>query len=233
MKAAIIEDELNVQETLKSLLKEFCSEIEVITTATSIRSAIEKLKTHRPDIIFLDIHLPDGEGFDILNQLTFTPKIICTTAYESFAIEAIKHDVVDYLLKPIIPEELVEAVEKAQTEIEKEKKLSNFQENKIEKIILKTKEEIFRIKSSDLLYCEADGNYTRIHVLNEKPILLSKTLKKIEELLSRYGFLRVHQSFLVNPKHIKSLHKTTLLLSTGSEIKVSRRKKTELLEFLK
>lgn len=233
MKAAIIEDELNVQETLKSLLKEFCSEIEVITTATSIRSAIEKLKTHRPDIIFLDIHLPDGEGFDILNQLTFTPKIICTTAYESFAIEAIKHDVVDYLLKPIIPEELVEAVEKAQTEIEKEKKLSNFQENKIEKIILKTKEEIFRIKSSDLLYCEADGNYTRIHVLNEKPILLSKTLKKIEELLSRYGFLRVHQSFLVNPKHIKSLHKTTLLLSTGNEIKVSRRKKTELLEFLK
>lgn len=233
MKAAIIEDELNVQETLKSLLKEFCPEIEVITTATSIRSAVEKLENIQPDIVFLDIHLPDGEGFDILNQLTFTPKIICTTAYESFAIEAIKHDVIDYLLKPIIPEELAEAVEKAQVEIEKENKLNTFQEDKTEKIILKTKEDIFRIKSSDLLYCEADGNYTRIHVLKEKPILLSKTLKKIEELLSRYGFIRVHQSFLVNPKHIKSLHKTTLLLSNGDEVRVSRRKKAEVLEFLK
>lgn len=233
MKAAIIEDEINVQDTLKTLIAKYYKDLSVVTAASSVQSAVEKLNKYEPEIIFLDIHLPDGEGFEILNQLDYNPKVICTTAYESFAIEAIKHDVVDYLLKPIIPEELVEAIDKAINELEKDKKITNYEDVKEYKIVLKTKENIFRLKTNEVIYCEADGNYTSIYLQNEKPILLSKTLKKIEDLLSPFGFMRVHQSFLINPSHIKSLQKNTVKLSNDAKVKVSRRKKPELMKLLK
>lgn len=233
IKAVIIEDEINVQETLISLIDQYCHDLEVVATAESIQSAKKIIKEFEPNLVFLDVHLPDGEGFEVFEENRKLPKIICTTAYESFAIEAIKHAAVAYLLKPIIHDELIEAVEKAKIEIEKEIKLSSFSEKNHETVIFKTKDEIYKLHVKDLLYCEADGNYTKVHLLDqERTIMLSKTLKVIEEQLSHFGFLRVHQSFLVNTDHIVSLSKNDVILSNHNRVKVSRRKKTEVLKYL-
>lgn len=235
-KAIVIEDEKNVRENLIGMLEDYCPELSIVGDANSVESGISLIQQMNPDIVFLDINLPDGTGFDVLKSVDIENlKVIFITAYGDYALKAIKYSAIDYLLKPVIPDELIEAVQKAQKFIAHDREFyelsalsQNDQADKPIRIVVKTKQESFYLNIDDILYVEADGNYSVIHSTNLKPIMVSKTLKFYEDILDDNGFFRSHQSYLVNPLHIKQLQNNQLLLSNGHLIEISRRKKNEL-----
>jgi len=191
------------------------------------------------DLLFLDVEMPVLNGFDLLNAL---PKkdfgLVFTTAYDEFAIKAIKHHALDYLLKPIDKSELIQAVETAVESKEGiELKLSEFMKDMEMDVSLKlsipTNEGIELIEVQEILHCESDSNYTHVHLMDNRKYTISRTLKEIEEQINSDDFLRVHQSHLVNFSHVEKYVKGTngsLVLKNGVAIPVSRRKKTELQE---
>ncbi len=239
MHALIVDDEAFVRVALKEMLKMHCEDIEIIEEAGSITDGRQALEKTTPDIVFLDIRLSDGKGFDLLKGLNDIPfKVIFITAYEEYAITAFKFSAIDYLLKPIDVDELITAVEKAKVSIEKENTkllmeafLKN-QESNQKKIALKTAEAIHLIDVKDIIRCNSDGNYTNFIIKDNKALLVSKTLKEFEELLSPYHFVRIHQSHLINLDYIEKYDKRSggfVVLKDRSEIPVSTRKKEELL----
>lgn len=243
MKTLIIEDEEQAISALKSEIKAHCPAIEIIGEAKSIKEGIERIKSLNPELIFLDIQLSDGLGFEILNLYKESDfKVIFTTAYSQYAIKAIKFSALDYLLKPIDSEELVIAVEKAlksQKNLE-ELKIENFVLNQTavpsrKKIALQTSEGITIFELENILKCSAESNYTCVYFTNGKKILFSKTLKEFEELLENSGFERIHHSHLINLNHLLSFVNKDggyVILSDKSTIPVSQRKKTNLLNAL-
>ncbi len=245
IRAIIIDDEKKSREVLTGLLVMFCKQVEVIAEADCVKTGLEVLSKHTIDVVFLDIQMPDGSGFKLLEKIEKPDfDIIFTTAYDQYAIKAIRHSALDYLLKPIIPEELQNAVNKIELKKQKEKidknlevLLSNIKApgKKSSKIILSTAEKIHIIEIENIIRCESDNYYTRFFFTNAKPILISKTLKENEELLSEHNFLRLHKSHLVNIKYIKSFIRNDggyIVMSDGSEVPVSRRKKEKVLEIL-
>lgn len=245
IKAIIIEDEKMSRETLKRLLDKYCPVVEVVAEADGYRKGLEEIRKHRPDVIFLDIQMPDGSGFRLLEEMEVIDfEIIFTTAFDQFAIKAIKYSALDYLLKPIIPQELVEAVErveKKKAENQKRKaaeinpETSAVQEEKRQKIVLSTAEMIHVISVDDIVRCESDNYYTYFHFVDGRKLLVSKTLKENEELLSQYNFIRPHKSHLVNIKFIKSYIRHEggyILMNDGTQIPVSRRKKDKIMDII-
>jgi two-component system, LytTR family, response regulator len=245
IKAIIIEDEKMSRETLRHLLDKYCPEVEIIAEADGYRKGLEEIKKHPPDVIFLDIQMPDGSGFKLLEELEVVDfEIIFTTAFDQFAIKAIKYSALDYLLKPIIPDELIEAVkrvEKKKAENAKKKSLEVLPENvKAQdegnrKIILSTSEMIHVINVEDIIRCESDNYYTYFFFVDGRKLLVSKTLKENEELLSPYNFIRPHKSHLINLKYIKSYIRHDggyILMTDGTHIPVSRRKKDKIMEII-
>jgi len=235
IKTLIIEDEINVREGLKKLLKIMATSIEVIAETSFVSEALELIKKEKPDLIFLDVELEDGSGFDILKQFEMIDfKIIFTTAYSQYAIDAFKFSAVDYLLKPIDPTELKLAIERAVSDINTKKKhqdllsvLKNNIENQEQKIVLKTTENRFVINVKDIIRLEADGTYTNFIITNRK-VIVSKHIKFYEDLLDE-KFLRCHQSHLVNSIHIISLtSKGFLQMSNQDLVPVSTRKRKEI-----
>jgi two-component system LytT family response regulator len=213
----------------------------VVGEAENIQSALELIKLHNPDIILLDIKMPGGTGFDLLKQLTPVKfKIIFVTAFDQYAINAFKFSAVDYLLKPVIPEDLVQALNAAREKINEEfenTKLKNLVDNikqEDKKIVLNTQEATHVINVNDIIRCEADRNYTRFFLSNKKIILVSGGLKEYEELLKPHHFIRPHHSHVVNLNFIIKLEKKTsiLILKDGSEVPVSIRKHPELANVL-
>jgi two-component system LytT family response regulator len=189
--------------------------------------------------------MPGGTGFDLLKKYTEIPfKIIFITAYQDHAVKAFKFSALDYLLKPVNPDELIAAVEKAQEAISKNKlsdKLEIFMNTMQDigrapkKIVLKTSDNIHIINISEIVRCEADGNYSSFHILNKKPVLVSNTLKEYDEMLSAQGFFRAHQSHLININQVERYEKKDggcLIMKDGSQIPVAVRKKEELLSLL-
>jgi len=239
--AIVVEDEFQIRKGLITLISDYCENINIVAEADCVESGILFIKKHNPDIVFLDIRLPDGTGFDLLEKLRkIKSKIIFVTSYSDYALKAIKYSAIDYILKPVIPEELIEAVEKAENFIEQENnylELSSFYEQNTKelpnKIVLKTKKESFYVDINDIIYCSADENYTNFVLKNNKKILVAKTLKFYDEILSEHNFIRVHQSFLVNPKHIVSLQGDNLKMINNDLVEVSRRKKATILDLLK
>jgi two-component system LytT family response regulator len=245
IKAIIIEDEKMSREALYRLLEKYCPVVEVVAQADGYRKGMEEIRKHHPDVIFLDIQMPDGSGFRLLEEMEIIDfEIIFTTAFDQFAIKAIKYSALDYLLKPIIPQELVEAVsrvEKKKAENIKRKLAENnpestaFQEEKSQKIVLSTAEMIHVISVDDIIRCESDNYYTFFYFVDGRKLLISKTLKENEELLSQYNFIRPHKSHLVNIKFIKSYLKHEggfILMNDGTKIPVSRRKKDKIMEII-
>lgn len=240
-KAIIVEDEQKIREGLISLITDYCENIEIIAEAETVKKALSEINKHKPDIIFLDVRLPDGTGFDILEKLgKIKSKIIFVTSYSDYALKAIKYSAIDYILKPVIPEELVEAVEKAEAFIEKENsyvELSSFYEQNNKeipsKIVLKTKQEAFYVDIDEIIYCTADVNYTNIVLTDKRKILVAKTLKFYQEILEEHKFIRIHQSFLINPNHVVSLVGDKLKMSNGDFADVSRRKKAAVKSLVK
>jgi two-component system LytT family response regulator len=232
-KVVVIEDEYNVRQGLIAMIKEYCPSLEIVGEADSINQGEGIINELKPDIVFLDIRLPDGTGFELLKRVVSTNlKVIFVTAYSDYALKAIKYSAIDYILKPVIPDELVDAVEKATRFIQQEKEfveltsLNEFQNKKLaSKIVVKTKTESFYLEIASIICCKADGNYTVFHLDNSKTIMVAKTLKFYEEILSEHDFVRIHQSYLVNPKYIVGVQNDQVKLTNGDALEISRRKK--------
>lgn len=240
LRAVIVEDEKHSRETLNNLLSEFCSNIEVVGLADSVSEAIEVINNQKPDVIFLDIELQSGTGFDVLNKIAHLNfKVIFTTAFEQYAIKAVKFSSLDYLLKPIDVEELQHAVEKARKAKDREvyrKKLETLfsnlkqQQPNLEKICLSTTDGFEFIDVSDIIYCKAEGSYTNFILKDSSSILVSKHLKEYENLLKDLNFMRVHNSFLINLKEVKKYIKSDggyILMNNNDTVSVSRNKKDD------
>lgn len=240
LKAVIIDDIDLARQTLKKDLALYCPDVEVIGEAEGVVSGVKLLKTIKPDVLFLDIQLKDGVGFDLLEILPEVSfKIIFTTASDAYAIKAFRHAAVDYLLKPIDPDELTSAIEKLKNGFSQKAQVSVLLENNknktTSKIALHTQEKIHIVNIDDIIRCEANVNYTEFHFTHSKKILVTKTLKDFEEMLKESGFYRVHQSHLINTKYIKEFVKTDggyIMMSDRSSVPVSTRKRAEVLNLI-
>jgi len=238
--AIIIDDVPQARKTLQQDLEIYCPEIKLIGTAEGVVSGAKLLKKEKPSILFLDIQMKDGSGFDLLDVLpTVNFHVIFTTASDAFAIKAFRYAAIDYLLKPIDPEELIEAVAKAKntpaTASESFDLLKTTIQEKAtpKKLALHTQEKIHITSISDIIRCASNGNYTQFYFTNGEKLLVTKTLKEYDKLLAENNFIRVHQSHLVNPDHVKAFLKIDggyLKMMDGAEVPVSSRKKAMVLE---
>lgn len=249
LKVIIVDDEENSRESLRGKLELFCPEVEVVAEAGAVKEGIEAITANKPDAVFLDIELAGESGFDILEQIRDTvelnPKVIFITAHNEFAIKAIKFSALDYLLKPIDPEELVRAVRKVEEEKGLPKKAANLNvlvenirqaSDSPKKIVVPTSDGMHVIKLTDIIRLESSSNYTTFFLNNEKSLLASKTLKEFDNMLTGYNFQRIHKSHLVNMNYLKRYVQTDggyLILEDGSKIPVANRKKEHLLQTLK
>lgn len=235
MRAILIDDENSNLENLRILLEKHCPQVTIIATAQSVRDAVDVIENYVPDLVFLDIQMGDKTGFDVLKLLPMRNfDVIFVTAYDQYGIEAIKFAALDYLLKPIDIEELMHAVKKAERKFTRQIQTSQLDfllqqlkkpEPTISKIALPMQSEIRYVSLSEIIRCEADNTYTHFFLSNGEKILVSKSLKEYSDLLRPNGFLRTHQSHLVNPKYVKSWLKEDggiLLLISGEKIPISK-----------
>lgn len=241
LSAVIVDDLEDSRATLKQDLKDYCPRIQVVGEAEGVVTGLKLIKSARPDLVFLDINMNDGSGFDlleILNEVNF--KIIFTTASDVHAIRAFKFSAVDYLLKPIDIDELIAAVDKidsheAAGKDNYELLRNNLSSGKVHRIALHTLEKIHVCSTDDIIRCEANVNYTQFFFKDGSKKLITKTLKTFDQMLSESGFYRVHQSHLINSMHIKEYVKTDggyLVMTDGASVPLSNRKRGEVLQFL-
>lgn len=241
IKAVIIDDEQNAREDLIHMLQKYCHDVSILAEADNIKTGADEIRKLQPDLIFLDINMPFGSGFDLLAQFPDMPfEVIFVTAHDEYATKAFRFSALDYLLKPVRPEELKEAVERS-----KVKKLDpagrikflreHTEKNKaFNEIALPGKSGLEVIPLEDIVRCEASSNYTSFILKNGKKIIVSKTLKEFDELLSPHNFFRIHKSHLINLSQVKAYNKTgTVLMADSSEIELARRKKDIFLACLK
>ena len=242
LRIAIIDDEKHGRETIKTLINRNFDDIEICCEADSVASAIKLIENNQPDILFLDIELTDGTGFDILEAVNtdINFEIIFATAFNYYAIKAIKFSALDYLLKPVDVNELIVAIENAKFKILNKINRSqniNFLKKQLskqatDKISLPTESGYIFVSIDDIIRCQAESNYTTFYFKNGKSVLISHTLKEYEELLKDNKFFRVHNSHLINMSYVvKYLKGKTprVVMSDGTEIEVSLRKKDEFL----
>ncbi|MEL7145006.1 MAG: LytTR family DNA-binding domain-containing protein [Bacteroidota bacterium] len=240
LKAILIDDESSVRADLQSKIeKHFAHQITIVGEADSVASGILAITTHEPDLVFLDVNLQDGTGFDIIQGTDYKNfEIIFVTGYDEHAIKAIKVGALDYVLKPVDLDELSEAVAKAiensdeNSQLEKLIEISNeyFHGSKRKRVIFKTAENVYAVYEEDILYCSSDGNYTTIYTTRSEKILISKPIKKVEEILTENIFIRCHQSYIVNSAHvIKYSKQGYLVLSDQVQVPVSSRRKDYVL----
>jgi len=244
IKAIIVDDELTAIKSLKWEIENFCKDIEVVDSFTNPIGAISAINYIKPDCVFLDIEMPEMDGFQLLEELQFRNfDLIITTAYDSYALQAFKESAVDYLLKPVDTDDLLKSVSKIKINKNKNilgKELNTIIENLVpkttfNKIALPLSGKTIYVKPDDIIYCKSDGNYTEIHFKNNKKELLSKKIKDVEALINSSSFHRVHNSYLINIQYVAEFVKNDgqyLVLENGTTIPVSRSKKNALIEIL-
>lgn len=243
IKAIIIDDIEQARITLKKDLQDYASDVTIVGEANGVVEGAKLLKSTCPDVLFLDIQMQDGSGFDLLDILKDIPfKIIFITASDAHAIKAFRYAAIDYLLKPVDPDELIAALDKLRSqklnENEKYKLLNESLKNNYkphERLALHTQDKIHIVNINDIIRCESNVNYTEFYFNSGKKLLVTKTLKDFEDLLNDQGFYRVHQSHLINTKFIKEFIKTDggyLLMNDGSNVPVSTRKRPEVMKML-
>lgn len=242
LRTLVIDDEKNIRDMLVGMLPVICPEVEIVGEGEGVKDSLEAIRELHPDLILLDIQLKDGDGFDILYYFDELPfKVIFVTAFEDYAIKAFQISAIDYILKPVDPDELKKAVEKAIMTVKAEFiiKMNNFFENmnhktiEDKKIVLRTTDNVHLVKVFDIIHCDSDQNYTEFTLESGKKIVVSRTLKDYEDLLKDFGFFRVHKSHLINLKYIERFEKADggqVVMSNGSRIPVASRKQVELLE---
>jgi len=245
IKAIIIDDEKKSREALFHLLQRYCPNVSVLDEADGCVKGIKVIKKHKPDVVFLDIQMPDGSGFKLLEEVgEINFEIVFTTAFDQYAIKAIKYSALDYLLKPIIPDDLKSAVKKLEKNADTSHTKTNVnillennksKNNDLKKIVLSTIEGLYVVEVKNIIRCESDGCYTRFILLEGKTIMVSKTLKDIEELLEEFNFIRPHKSHLINLTHVKTVNKIdggTIVMSDASHVPVSRRRRELVVDFI-
>jgi two-component system LytT family response regulator len=239
--ALTIDDEKKNRESLQKLLKEYCPGVEVLGEAGSVPEAIDAIKQYRPKLVFLDVEMPNATGFDLLRQLPeITFKVIFVTAHAHYALKAIKFSAVDYLLKPVDVDDLVEAVSKAEKEIHfnhqahYDRLLNNLDPGSVRKLAIPVKNGIAFLAPEDIVRLEADGTYTHIFSNGEK-YTATKNIKEYEYLLTEFNFFRSHNSHLINLDHVKQFNRIDgyfVEMDDGSVAEISRRKKDEFFELM-
>ncbi|HOY08018.1 MAG TPA: LytTR family DNA-binding domain-containing protein [Saprospiraceae bacterium] len=243
MRALIIEDMPQAVAVLEADLATYCPEVEITGIAHSVVSAAKLLRQQKPDLIFLDILLGDGTGFDLLEIFPgLDARIIFVTASDEFALRAFRYAAVDYLLKPIEPEQLQDAVRRAQKQLGGTRESLSVLQEAIarpdvlpSRISLHTQERILVVEVDQIVRCEADDNNTRFLLASGEKVFVTRTLKHFEQLLEGHGFVRVHQSHLVNFRYVRGLEKKEggyLLLKNGDMVPVSIRKKAEVVTLI-
>lgn len=241
--AILVEDMADTLALLKHDIETQHSDIEIIATAQSVVEAAKVLRKNPPDILFLDIMLGDGTGFDILEIFPdLKSKIIFVTASDEFALRAFKFAAIDYVLKPYSHEDLSLAIARAKEQLQPDKERLEILKNtlsapeqKPDKISLHTLDQIIIVNLDDIVRCESDSNNTIFHLQDKRKIFVTKTLKYFSDMLQSYDFVRIHQSHLVNLQYISAYIKTDggyLMLKNGENVPVSVRKKTEIIEIL-
>lgn len=243
IKAVIIEDEEHSRKMLQQLLEEHCPQIKVLAEADSVTSGFSVIAEYRPQLVFLDIELHSDTSFEILEKLPdINFEVIFTTAFDHYALKAIKFCAIDYLLKPIDLAELLIAIAKAEKRLDREYLNKNLEVllNNIKggsqnnhKIALPTLEGLLFVKVSDIIYCESEGPYTRFFLRQPDKIITSKNLKEYEDLLSDYSFFRIHKSYLVNLQEIQKYIRGEggqLIMSNGAALAVSKQRKENFLQ---
>lgn len=236
-RTVVVEDKVGLRKDLISNIEKSIPAIQVVGEAGSVVEALRIIKETAPDLLLLDIELPDGTAFDILQILDDPPQIIFTTGADQYAVSAFRYAAVDYLLKPVSIEDIKGAIERIDLRSDKtEESLGVLKEhlaNTRTRIALHTQDRLVVVPIKDIIRCESDGNYTRFILRAAKPLLVAKTLKEYDELLSDSEFLRVHQSHLVNLMEVRAYVRHDggyLEMADGSKVPVSTRKRTEVIE---
>jgi len=244
IRAIIVDDEPYCCDTLETMLEKYCPDVQLVAVCHSGEEAITSISQQKPDLVFLDIEMPRMNGFDMLQKIgPVNFEIIFTTSFDQYALRAIRFSALDYLLKPIDKDDLVNAVQKviqrSQKPIAQQLQLlmQKLQQptNPINKIALPTMEGLQMVAVESILYCESDSNYTTFHLKNKQKIIVSRTLKEMEEMLEEYSFARVHSSYLVNLQEVNKYIKGEggyLVLNDGSNVNVSASRKKVLLSRL-
>lgn len=245
MKVLIVDNEAPLRQGLKEMILKLGFPQAIIAEAEGVATGLATINSFQPDIVLLDIEMDDGTGFDLLRQVPDPLfQLIFTTAHNQYAIQAFKFSAIDYLLKPIDPVALETCLQKAISNIDKTdlgRQLSilmmqlSLKQEEDKRIVLNDKQSTYFIKIKDILYCEAEGPYTRFYIADQNPILISKNLKEYEELLTPLGFVRTHHSYIVNPKKIRIYDKSdggVFILESGHSIPVSQRRKEVVMQLL-
>ncbi len=242
LKAIIVEDEIESQISLQNMLTNFCTGITVVNIVDRINKAVKAIQKEQPDLVFLDIQLPVEDGFELFNYFPNPNfQVIFTSAYNHFASKAFKLSAIDYLLKPIDLDELRNAVNSAKDRKllhTTHQKLSILKENLnsvYEKLVLPTQDGFSFVEIKDIIYCEAQGNYTLFHLIDKEKIIVSKTLKIYAAILEDLSFFRISRSHLININHIKKYGKQkcpTVTMRNGSTVSVSVNRRVAFLEYL-
>ncbi|MFY7828614.1 MAG: LytR/AlgR family response regulator transcription factor [Flectobacillus sp.] len=246
LRAIIVDDENNALEALKTLLTSYCPQVKIIETATSVEEAYQKVVTFNPNLLFLDVEMTNGTGFDLLMRFDEPSfKVIFVTGFDQYALNAIKFSAIDYLLKPIHVAELIEAVKKAEKQLDSQDNLGelrnllstlNNPRNRKNKIAIPTHKGFEMIEVQDIVRCEASSGYTLIHLLQGKPVMSSRDLKTYHELLEEYDFFRIHDSHLISHFHIQKVLNEdggVVVLTNDIRLPIARRRKSDFLEWLR
>lgn len=244
IKALIVENEPAISDHLSTLLKRNFADVQIVAVCENVAGSLEAINQYKPDLLFLDVELnPPETGFNILEKLASIDfKVIFTTAYNQYAIQAIKFSALDYLLKPIDEDQLRIAVkkfinEKSITSTAQRDSLLSYNEGYQQaKIGLPTMDGYSLVHVYDILYCQGESSQSSIYMQDKKHIVVNRTLKECEEMLEIFGFCRIHKSFLVNLQYIKKYHKGDggyVLLEDGSHLDVSKTYKEDLMSLLK
>lgn len=247
MKTLIIEDELHGRVALKNQIQRYCPSIELIGEADSFADAYDKILTLKPDLLLLDLELGDGNGIQLIEALPKkieVPRIIFTTAYDQYAVKAFRLNAIDYLLKPINPDQLVFAVNKAIQEFDQKhiqvqqlewlKEQKNDTKEVGDKIAISTHQGLIQILINEIIRCEANSNYTTFYLSNNQKIVATRSLIEFEDSLTDFDFFRVHKSHLINTRQIKKIDWNTMqvIMNDDSGIEIARRRKDAFLTII-
>jgi two-component system LytT family response regulator len=244
IKAMIIDDEKASIEVIKALTEKLCPEIQIVATADNVKKATEEILHFEPDILFLDIELGDGLGFEILEKLPdLSARVIFITAFEHYAIRAIKFHAFEYILKPILPEELESVLQKVVSDIKKktfapdtQALLRHLKGDSVKKIAVPSKNGLHYYLIDNIVCIEGEGSYAKMYLVDTKTVMVTRRIKDFEECLADKGFLRVHKSYLVNVNHICELHKDDggyLLMSNNKNVPIRMRDREGIISLIK
>ncbi|MBK6777440.1 MAG: response regulator transcription factor [Flavobacteriales bacterium] len=242
IKAVAIDDDPANRDYLRTVLAEIAPDVAIIGEAGNIHDGMTAIATHAPDLVFLDVEMPGGSGFDMLQKLGTWPfEVIFTTGFQRYAIQAIRFSALDYLLKPVQPDELTEALDRFRKRHPREDRrtvqqqfLANIgqRDEQAMKLTLTTGDRTYFVTPAEVTHCTADDNYTELHTADGRRFVSARTLKDYEDMLAPLGFLRVHRSTLVNKAQITHLDDGHVVLKNKLRVEISRRKKDDVLKAL-